>query len=53
MHSGIILKLAFLFWCSMVFGLPIEAAGEAANQHPHHGCEVERSGDAGGHTHHP
>ena len=33
--------------------LSIEAAGIAADQHAHHGSEIERSGHAGGHTHHP
>ena len=40
-------------WCSLVSGLPIKTAGVAADQHPHHGSQIERSRDAGGHTYHP
>ena len=43
---------AFIMY-SAVLILPIEAAGIAAYQHAHHSSEVERSDDAGGHTHHP
>ena len=38
---------------SAVLVFPIKAARIPADQHAHHSSEVERSGDAGGHTHHP
>ena len=38
-----------VIYCSRI---AVETAGETADQHPHHRCQIERAGDAGDHTHH-